>query len=142
MCNWCTAEEIKPRQHLHVQCNDQSHRRTSYQSHFAGAITVRAYTRYRVKRMSQWNARVHSPLQFATPPGYQVNLILKGNLLRRMACCCSQIIKSVFRTSSSHSGAEEYPTEKHQQTKGGRGMYHSWQYYLILRSTVLLYDNR
>ena len=29
------------------------------------------------------------------------------------------------RTGSSHSGAEEYPREKHKQTKGGTRIYHS-----------------
>ena len=44
-------------------------------------------------------------------------------------CCCSHMNSHNqvrgHRTGSSHSGAEEYPEEKHKQTKGGTRIYHS-----------------
>ena len=50
----------------------------------------------------------------------------------RCCCCCCSHINSRnqvrgHRTGSSHSGAEEYPREKHKQTKGGTRIYHSWR---------------
>ena len=45
------------------------------------------------------------------------------------SCCCSHITSHNqvrgHRTGSSHSGAEEYPREKHKQSKGGAPIYHS-----------------
>ena len=53
-----------------------------------------------------------------------------GLELTKLTCCCCSHINSHnqvrdHRTGSSHSGAEEYPREKHKQTKGGTRIDHS-----------------
>ena len=54
---------------------------------------------------------------------------LAASLLLMSYCCYSHINSHNqvrgHRTGSSHSGAEEYPREKHKQTKGGTRIYHS-----------------
>ena len=46
-------------------------------------------------------------------------------------CCCSHINSHNqvrgHRTGSSHSGAEEYPREKHEQKQGCTRTYHGWR---------------
>ena len=86
VCVVDAQQGIEPRQHFHVQCNkSNTHRRVSYHTrytkHTAGAKAVS----YVIPGTYHWNACVHH-FRLATPLGkYEVNLVSKGSLVRRMA---------------------------------------------------------
>ena len=60
----------------------------------------------------RWHTHISHMMQFMPPPDTS-----KSGILTR-------IIKSVVRTGSIHSGAEEYPRENTHTTRGGTRIYH------------------